>query len=404
MEVKIRMKIAVLGGAGKMGSGIVRDLVTNSPKEDIEEVVIADVNMNEARQLANELKDSRIKIQYLDVANKEEVRKLLENVDVCVNAVPTLLGYQIDIMLVSLEAKCPYMDLGGLGVWTRKQKEYHQKFLEKGVPALLGMGSAPGITNILAKCCAEHLDKVEKINLYWVGKLVGQESPIFVPPYNILTLIDEYSEPNFQFINGEMKVVPALSGEQILDLPEPFGRTKFWYTPHSETSTIPYAKGFRDKGIKECTWRLSIPEHVDIVMRSLMSCGFGDKEPLKLNDAEISPQKFLALLVDRNIKKNKEKIPTEVKDYELYFAIGEGEKDGQKLKVTVELHQLPDLLYCGYVDAGTSMSASVGAQMVGKGEIPPGVWAPEECINTARFFEEMKRRKFKIIIKTETLL
>jgi saccharopine dehydrogenase-like NADP-dependent oxidoreductase len=398
------MKIAILGGSGKMGSGIVRDLATNSPKKDIERIIIADIEMNKAKQLVNELKDDRIEIRHLNVANKKELRKLLQEVDVCVNAVPTLLGYQMDIFLASLEAKCPYMDLGGLGVWTRKQKECHKKFVEEGVPALLGMGSAPGITNVLAKCCAEHLDKVEKINLYWVGKQIGPESPVFVPPYNIFTLIDEYSEPNFQFIDGEMKVVPALSGEQEIVLPEPFGRTKFWYTPHSETSTIPYAMGFREKGIKECTWRLSIPERVDIVMRSLMRCGFGDKEPLKINGTEFSPQKFLAALVDRNIEKNKEKIPTEVEDYELYFAIGEGEKEGKKLVVRAELLQMPDPLYEGYIDAGTSMSASIGAQMLGRSEIPPGVWAPEECINVAKFFEEMKRRKFRITITTQTLI
>lgn len=391
-----------MGGAGKMGSGIVRDLVANSPKKDIERVIVADVKIDEARQLANQLKDDRIKIQHLNVANKEEMVTLLKGVDVCVNTVPTLLGYQMDIMLASFEAKCPYMDLGGLGIWTRKQKEYHEEFVKKGVPALLGMGSAPGITNVLAKCCAERLDKVEKINLYWVGKLIGPDSPVFLPPYNILTLIDEYAEPNFQFLDGEMKVVPPLSGKQVLVLPEPFGRTEFWHTAHSETSTIPYAKGFKDKGIKECTWRLSIPERVDRVMRSLISCGFGDKETLKMNNVEVSPQKFLAALVDRNIEKNKEKIPTEVEDYELYFAIGEGEKEGKKLKVTAELLQLPDPLYRGYVDAATSMSASIAAQMLGKGEIPPGVWGPEESVNTAKFFEEMKKRKFRITVKTET--
>ncbi len=39
--------------------------------------------------------------------------------------------------------------------------------------------------------------------------------------------------------------------------------------------------------------------------------------------------------------------------------------------------------------------------MVGRGEIPPGVWAPEECVDTVKFFEQLKKRHFKITVKEE---
>lgn len=398
------MKVAVLGGAGLMGSGVVRDLMWSG----VERVIVADSRLDKAEQLVRELKDERLESRQLDVSNGRELDELLRGVDVCVNGVPTLLGHQLDIMQHSLEAGCRYVDIGGLGIWTGEQKKLHDQFVKKGVAALLGMGSAPGITNVLAKHCAEQLDTVEKINIYWTGKTIGPNSQVFVPPYNILTLIDEYSEPNRQFIDGELKEVAALSGSKILSLPEPFGVREFQHTIHSETTTIPFARGITEKGIRECTWRLSMPEQTDIVMRSLLSCGFGDKEKVNVKGIEVSPQDFLSTMIDRNIRKNENRIPAstfdDVKDYELYTVIGEGAKNGRPVKITVELLSLPDRFYDGYVDAGTSMGVSIGAQMLGNGDIAPGVWAPEEIIDAEKFFEELNKRRFRVTMRTELQL
>ena len=56
------------------------------------------------------------------------------------------------------------------------------------------------------------------------------------------------------------------------------------------------------------------------------------------------------------------------------------------------------------MDAATSMSASIGAQMLGRGEIKPGVWGPEECVGTKRFFEELKKRNFKVIVSEDRVM
>lgn len=399
------MKLVVLGGCGAMGSGIVRDLIWEK-SEGVEKVIVADCNVKKAESLVSELGDNRLEAQFIDVANKGEMIGLLKTVDVCVNNVPILAGYQMGIFDACLEAGRPYIDLGGLGVVTKEQKKLHEKFVTNGVPAVLGMGSAPGFTNVLAKCCAEHLDKVEKLNVYWGGKYIGPESPVFVAPYNILTLISEYADANTQYIDGEAKKMPPLSGAQFIGLPQPFGRIEFVHTSHSETATIPGA--FKDKGVREVTWRLHMPERCDEVMKALMSVGFGDREPVEVNGVDIVPEKFLEALINRNAEKNKDKIPApafgEAEDHEIYFAVGEGEKAGERAKVTSMCYQSPDRLYMEYGDAATSMSASIGAQMLGRGEIKPGVWGPEECIDTKRFFEELKKRNFKITVSEERLM
>ena len=53
-------------------------------------------------------------------------------------------------MRACLEAGCHYIDLGGLYWLTGRQLELHDEFEQAGLLALLGMGSSPGKTNVMA--------------------------------------------------------------------------------------------------------------------------------------------------------------------------------------------------------------------------------------------------------------
>lgn len=401
------MKIVVLGGAGAMGSGIVKDLIWEGSK-GIEKVIVADYNIEKAKNIVTELKDNRLEAEFVDVANKERTTELLKMVDVCANAVPFQTEGFNDIINLVCDAGCHYLDLGmdmDKTLELKKSKK-PEEFVRRGISAILDMGSAPGATDVLAKYCAEQLTRVEKLNVYWAGKYIGPESPVFVPPYDILTLIWEYTVPSYQYIDGNLVIRPALSGSQFITLPEPFGKTEFVHTAHGEPVNLSYT--YANRGLREATWRLHMPDWCDKVMRSLISCGFGDKEPIKIGGVDIIPEKFLEALIKRNIEKNKDKIPMptfeEAEDHELYLAIGEGEKNGKKIKVTVQLNQPHDKFYEGYLDPLTPMSASIGTQMLGRGEIPAGIWFPEECVDAKKYFEELKKRRFEITVKTETVL
>ena len=58
-----RMKVLVMGGIGKMGSIAVRDLVENT---QISEIVIADLNVDKAKELAKEEASKVKEISLID--------------------------------------------------------------------------------------------------------------------------------------------------------------------------------------------------------------------------------------------------------------------------------------------------------------------------------------------------
>ncbi len=395
------MKIVVLGAAGLMGSGTVKDLL--SPQsEGIDQVIAADIEKEQLSRLAKECPDERLATLPLSVTDKEQVIDLLKDADICINAVPTLVGLQMDIFHCCFDAGCDYVDYGGLGKYTVMQKAEHEKWKKAGLTAVISLGADPGMSNVTCKAVAEELDSIEKINLYWAGKLIGPENPVLVPPYSMLTILAEYGYNSKQFYNGELIDMPPLSGKEILDLPEPFGKLEFMHTIHSEQLTVPFSKGIKDKGIQEFTWRLNLPERDHETYLGLMRCGFDDFEtPLKYKGVEIKPGEFLEKLIKRNIEKKSNKIP-EQEGHEIHFAIASGIKDGEKTKATCTVTLSPNSFYNGYHDPATSMNASIGAQLIKRSEQISGVWAPEEYYNISEYFAELRKRYFKVSLEIKS--
>ena len=391
------MKILVLGGAGMMGSGTARDLV--SPlSAGVERVTVADVSAEHVRSVCDAIGDLRLHPVEIDVRNTAALRRLIGAADICINAVPTFAGHQMDIFHACLEARRPYVDYGGLGIWTVRQKAEHEAWVRAGVPAVLGLGADPGISNLTCRAVADRLDTIESIRLYWAAATVGEENPVLVPPYSIATVLGEYAYPSRQFVDGELREVPPQSGRETMDLPPPFGRREFMHTLHSEPLTVPFAEGIREKGIREFTWKLSLPPAEHEAWVGLVKAGFGDfDDAVTVPGGTVRPIDVLNAVVFRNIERNRDRMPAQ-DTYQLHFAVGEGTRAGRAHRVRCEVADSPDPLYEGYVDAATSMGASIGAQLVLRSPPRPGVWGPEECFDVSAFFAELEKRRFRVSI------
>lgn len=390
------MIITLLGGAGFMGAGIVRDLVSDRAIIDIKTIRLCDASREKMEALASELADPRIELVLLDVTDPAALSAAISGADICINCVPTLLGFQMTIFEAALAAKVAYVDLGGLGTFTVKQLAEHELFRAAGVTAVIGVGADPGMSNVICRAVAEELDEIDSINLYWAAELTGDENPVLVPPYSVSTVLAEYAHPSTQFYDGKHVECPPMSGREYLDLPEPWGRCEFMHSPHSEQLTVPLADGIREKGIKEFSWKLHLPHREHEAWVGLVKAGFGDfAEPIEIGGVSIKPLDVLNKVIERNIRKNGEQIPQQ-DSYEIHFAIGRGRKDGVARTVTVEVTVSPDPLYGPYVDACTSMNASIAAQLILAKPRRPGVFAPESYFDVEEYFPELEKRKFAI--------
>ena len=103
---------------------------------------------------------------------------------------------------------------------------------------------------------------------------------------------------------------------------------------------------------------------------------------------------MLSAVIDRNIERHRERIPAQ-ESHEIHFAIGRGTRAGTPATARCEVIVTPDPMYRDYVDACTSMNASIAAQLLLAGAATPGVWAPEEIFDVPAYFAEMRKRNFR---------
>lgn len=375
------MRIIVLGGAGKMGSVAVQVLAKD---KRVKEVVLADINVEQAKIVADYLKSSKIKIARVDIKDEEAFAKFLKGADVCLNA--TVYYTNLLVMEACLKAGVKYTDMGGLFHITRKQLELHDRFAASGVSAVLCMGSAPGVPNIHSRYAADRLDTIESIRIFDGIKPPPPDSERF--PYAVPTIVDELTVEPMVFENGEFVAKPPLSGFEDYWFEAPMGVLPMHLSLHSEVATLPIS--FKDKGIQECFFKINywgMAQKMAEKVRILADFGFDGTEPIDVNGVPVVPRDLMVSMLSGYVNPitdflapPKNKPPDWVK--EIVTEI-HGTKDGKDMT-----YRLGTLTCKGALPTGAG--PAISAIWLAEGRIEPGVYPPEACIDPEPFFKELE--------------
>ncbi|NIN64560.1 MAG: hypothetical protein GTO63_07625 [Anaerolineae bacterium] len=378
------MKILVLGGAGKMGCISVQDLA-GDPRVD--EVVLADQDLAQARTVAEIVNSPKIAIEQVDVTDHDALVGLLKGADACLNA--TVYYFNLQVMEACLEAGVPYTDMGGLFHITRKQLELNERFAEAGVSAVLCMGSAPGVPNIQARYAADRLDTIDSIRIYDGIKPPPPDDVRFA--YAVPTIIDEMTMPAMVYRDGEFVACEPLSEFEDYWFTPPLGLLPMHLSLHSEVATLPIT--FQDKGLKECTFKINYwgmaRETVEKV-RVLADFGFASPDPVEVSGQAVVPRDFLVAMMSRYVPPIDEFLAppkTKPPDWgkEIVTEV-RGKKDGKALT-----YRLGTLTCKGALPTGVAPARA--AIWLAEGRIPLGVHAPEAALDPEPFFKELEERE-----------
>ena len=352
----------VLGGAGTIGRIVVRDLFESCADNQI---LIADYKESAALALAKTFKN-RVKATSVDARQAKELVELLRGQNVAINCLQH--DFNLAVMEAALSAGAHYVDLGGLFFWTRKQLQLNKKFREAGLTAIIGMGCAPGITNVLAAYAANELGKIRSIKIR-VGSIdFNGPNKEFCFPYSAQTIIEELTLKPWVFKNGKFSQILPRSGWEHTQFPKPVGKSWTVLTRHSEVATLPMS--FRNQGLKYCDFKVGFDrEFVTKVMKRLRS-GW-------------TLAQFNALV-----------LPTEKpNDYEISRVIVDD------LIVDCHARSRPDWQACAG-DIDTACPPSIVAQMIANNFIDQrGVLPPEIAVPIQPFFTELEKRGLSITIR-----
>ncbi len=254
--------IAVIGAAGTIGRNVVRFLGEWG----------ADVRALDFRFEGDGFVDAR------DVSS---LARALRGADVCVNCADYRLNQEV--MRGCLEAASHYVDLGGLFHMTRRQLELDGDFDAAGLTAILGMGSAPGKTNLLARAAVERLgSEPTSLEIWAATRDPAAAGHPFPAPYSVQTLLDELHMRPIVVADGQITDVEPLSGEAVHEFPEPIGEATGIYTLHSELATLPNTY----PSLREASFRLCLSPGL---LDKLLALGDGERpEPYEQSERSVA--------------------------------------------------------------------------------------------------------------------
>jgi saccharopine dehydrogenase-like NADP-dependent oxidoreductase len=377
------MKIVVLGGAGMMGCIASNDLAHS---QAVDEVVIADLNLERAREVSALIGSSKISIEQADVRDHEAIVRLLHGADACLNA--TVYYTNLEVMGACLEAGVHYTDLGGLFHTTRKQLLLHEQFRAAGISAVPGMGSAPGVPNMQSRYAADRLETMDYVRIYDGIKPPPPGTSVF--SYAVATIIDELTLSPMVYRDGQFLACEPFTEFEDYWFTPPVGLLPMHLSLHSEVATLPHS--FKDKGLRECFFKINYwgmaPQMIEKV-KVLADLGFASREPVQVRDTEIVPRDLLVTLLagyvppiasflepPRNQPPDWTKeIVTEVK----------GTRDGKTV-----VYRVGTLTVKGSLPTG--VGPSIAAQWLAQGRVAPGVYPPELAFEPEAFFHQLEQR------------
>ncbi|MEO7001870.1 MAG: saccharopine dehydrogenase NADP-binding domain-containing protein [Ktedonobacterales bacterium] len=399
------MHIVVLGGGGAMGRITARALAED---DRVSRVTVADLRQEAAERTVAWLGKGREKAQAVacDVRDTAALAHLTRGAGALLNA--TDYPFNLDVMRAALEARVSYADLGGLFHMTRRQYELHDAFAAAGITAVLGIGSTPGITNILARVAADRLDRVERLDVR-IGsadlRANASDAP-FVPPYSIRTIFDECTLEPMVYRNGRASAVPPMSGQEPIEFPAPIGRATAMYTLHSEVALFPVS--FRERGLRHASFKIAFPPEFLAQLKLLVGVGLADGEPLAVRmagsreAAQVAPRELFVALLMRQAQQASGQASgaaAEPNDCDVLRVVAQGTKDGSPVTLVEDMVVRPYKPWkVGAGDLDTGVPLAIAGMLLAGDEaqrMPKGVHGAELVFEPHSFLHELARYEMR---------
>jgi lysine 6-dehydrogenase len=355
------LRVAVLGAAGTIGPAIVADL---GRSEEVAELRLLDLHRERAEAVAAEHGYGKAQGQAADAgAGRGEPGSLADAIADC-EVLVNSASYRVNVaaMEAALASGCHYLDLGGLyWVAAEQTKMFAARFAEAGLLAVLGIGSAPGKTNLMGVRAKRELGEVDSMHVSAAGRDLDPP-PGFSVPYALRTLIDELTLSPVVVRAGEAVEIEPLSDGGVVDFGDPIGEAESIHTLHSEMLTFPHSFGCR-----EASFRLSLAPELLARLRELAGASPAEIERAAAEASPPSPNTVSVHLVEAS----------------------NGERSVRVRSVTRPVEGLG----IGGGVMSTAAPAAAAVRLLARGRITErGVHPPERCIDPDAMFAELELR------------
>jgi len=369
--------VVVLGAAGSVGSEAVRQL---SKRGSFTNIILADRNIDITQRLAQEIGGEATQI---DVTDRPALKDLIKQASVVLNAAGPFFRYGTEVIHSAIESRIPYADVSDeeepiLELFSTSDIDQIAK--EAGVPVVVGLGTSPGLTNILTRHGAQEFDTVDSVQIALVTGPWTRGTAVWAHH------LHAHSGDTTIYRNGDWIQVPAMSEEEVITFPWSPGRGQVHIVSHPEPLTLP--RFF--PGIQEVVFKLGHPEYVNQLYRDLIRYGLTSETPVDCGVGEMSPADYVAAYLSTD-QADQVFGFSKLKPYSVRQIRIAGQRDGRPLNLRYQV-----AMKGGPIE--TALPLVIAGELLADGFIPPGLFPPE-ALDPAPFlraFPELGARSWLI--------
>ena len=295
----MKVLLVGVGGVGEAIASIAK------PRSWIEQIILADYNLERAKEVQKKLGDDpRFPVEFIDASKQENIEALAKKytVDLIMNAVDPVFNKQI--FDAAYRVGATYMDMAMTLSEPHPDDPFHKPGIKlgdyqfdkagdwkaKGLLALVGIGVEPGMADVFARFAQDHLfDEIEEIGIRDGANLTidGYE---FAPNFSIWTTIEECLNPPviWEREKGWFTTEP-FSEHETFEFPEGIGSIDVVNVEHEEVLLVP-----RWVNAKRVTFKYGLGDQFIGVLKTLHMLGLDNKEKINVKGVQVAPRDVVA--------------------------------------------------------------------------------------------------------------
>jgi saccharopine dehydrogenase-like NADP-dependent oxidoreductase len=285
------MKVLVVGTGG-VGSAVA---AVAKRRDFFERMTFADLDPARPQALVDRESDTRFLAAQVDASDKNSLVGLLgeSQADAILNAADPV--FNPPILDAAFEYGCTYLDMAMtlsspdvlLG---QDELDLHERWQERGLLALAGIGVEPGLADVFARYAADHLfDEIDEVGVRDGADLVV-EGYDFAPTFSIWTTIEECLNPPliWEKERGFYTTEP-FSEPELFEFPEGIGVIECVNVEHEEVVLVP-----REIDCRRVTFKYGLGTEFIDVLQTLHKLGLDSTKPVCVRGVEVAPRDVVA--------------------------------------------------------------------------------------------------------------
>jgi saccharopine dehydrogenase-like NADP-dependent oxidoreductase len=359
------MRIVVIG-CGFHGRGIAYQLAASGPDIDLH---VLDRDGERASAVGRK---AGVSWGTIDVTDRDRLREALSGADLIVNAVGPYHLTALGVIEAAIEVGINYVDMNDdheVAEAVLLDSSWDDRARRAGVTVLIDCGVVPGLSGLLVRYAGEQLDRTERVAIRFAWNY-DRKYPAAIQHF---LRINGGQGP--QCIDGRLVRMRPFGGREEVEFQEPVGSTAVYFTgvpdPVAIARFIPEVQHATAKGA-------FYQEAANRLVEDMVRWGFTSYEPPARGLP--GPMEYLMTYLRSPLGARFFEIPR----HDLPLAV-RVEVDGSQARSSTTLrYEAHD-----HSRRATTTFTALAALAVARGDLAPGVQAPEAWPDAASFLREL---------------